>query len=306
MNIFELQGVTKRYKRKEVFTDISFSIPEHGITCILGKNGAGKTTLIKCLLRLLTFEEGKILYKGQDFKSISEKQYYSKVSAVLEGNRNVYWYMSGLENMLYFGRQKGLSDAVIRKEADRLLPLFELEEAGDQKVGTYSRGMQQKLVIIITLLGKPEVLFLDEPTLGLDFASKNTMIRILRELSKDIPILLTSHQMDVVEELCDHLVLIHEGGLAYEGSFDEFMQARKLNVPFMITVSGDADTLKKNGSIVIDESEAGIHTFSFLPTDDYSLGKLLVELQEEKLAVLNIEKSQVPFEDIISTFLSGE
>lgn len=110
-------------------------------------------------------------------------EYYKRVSAVLEGNRNTYWYATGYENIKYFGYLKGLTLKEINEKSEIFLKKFDLYEDRNKKVSNYSRGMQQKLAIIISLINNPDVLFLDEPTLGLDVESKQKMIEILEEIS---------------------------------------------------------------------------------------------------------------------------
>lgn len=305
MNIFKIQKATKKFHQKVVFHNLNFSVPDRGITCILGRNGAGKTTMIKCMLRLLNLNDGTILFHEKPIHTYKESIYYKKVSAVLEGNRNVYWYMSGWENILYFGRQKGLTDETIKNEAEKLLKMFSLYQAKDQKVGTYSRGMQQKLAIIIALLAKPEVLFLDEPTLGLDYASKNTMVEILAKLSENIPIILTSHQMDVVEKLCNKLVLIHEGGIVYEGDTETFRKKGITKPCYTIHVSNFSNALPQLNIQDIHQEE-GITQFKFYPDDNLNLQTLIATLTTNHSEILNIERTEPSFEDTLMEFFRSE
>jgi len=180
------------------------------ILALLGKNGSGKTTLIKVMSSLLNPCRGKVTYMGENIELSSN--YKSKIGAVLEGNRNIYWYMTAKENFLYFGRLMQLEDKVILKKMDELLDYFDLTEVKDKKVGSFSRGMQQKIAISIALLNDPEILFLDEPTLGLDLKSKKNLIKKIKLLKNDGKIIvLTTHQLDVANELGDELLLLDEG-----------------------------------------------------------------------------------------------
>lgn len=215
--LYEIKKLKKSYnKDREVLHDLSFKIPK-GISCILGSNGTGKTTLIKCMLNLLEINSGQIIFEGKNLDKWNKNEYYKRVSAVLEGNRNTYWYATGYENIKYFGYLKGLTLKEINKKSELLLRQFDLYEDKDKKVSNYSRGMQQKLAIIISLINNPDVLFLDEPTLGLDVESKQKMIEILEEISQTRTIILTTHQLDLVDKLLGNLLLMEDGKIIYQG-----------------------------------------------------------------------------------------
>jgi len=226
--VYEIVNIKKSYTKNSnyVLDGISFQVKKGEIIGILGENGAGKTTLIKSMLKLLTINEGTILFEGMDIKNIPNSKYYRRVASVLEGNRNIYWYLSGYENILYFGKLKKMKTADIRKKADKLLKLFYLYDHKDKQVGEYSRGMQQKLSIILSLLNDPDVLFLDEPTLGLDIKTKKDVMNTLNALSHDkgVTIFITSHQLDVIDELSDRLILLDKGKIVFEGKPSTFKE----------------------------------------------------------------------------------
>ena len=179
--MYRVTELRKSYGKKAdlVLKGLSFDVNRGEILGILGVNGVGKTTLIKLLLRALETSGGKIEFIGNDLSKISLRKYYKEVSAVLEGNRNVYWYLTGFQNIEYFGRLKQLEDSEIVEKSEELLKTFDLYDARNQIAGDYSRGMLQKLSIIIAMLGDPEVLFLDEPTLGLDIITKKAVMQSL-------------------------------------------------------------------------------------------------------------------------------
>lgn len=144
--MFQAVNVKKRYDihSYEVLNGISFQIQSGEIIGVLGENGAGKTTLIKTMMKLLEIDEGKIEYANKDIRNIPNKKYYSMVASVLEGNRNLYWYLSGYENILYFCSLKKLKIKSVQNEIEFYLKEFELYDAKDKCVGEYSRGMQEK------------------------------------------------------------------------------------------------------------------------------------------------------------------
>lgn len=215
----EVLSISKSYmnnkKREDVLCDISFDVKPAEIFCILGENGAGKTTLIKIMLGLLKPDSGRILYKGNDIGSY-KNHYYDYASAVLEGERNLYWYLSVYENMIYFGRLLKLNKRYIDCRIDELLDFFDLADEKDKKVGYLSRGMQQKLAVAIALINNPQILFLDEPTLGLDVGAKYSFVKKIEELAASgVTIILTSHQLDVVEMLANRIMFLHNKSIQW-------------------------------------------------------------------------------------------
>lgn len=193
-----------------IIEDVSFVVKRGEVLTLLGKNGSGKTTLIKMMSSLLKPCKGSITYLGNDI--FKNENYIKNIGAVLEGNRNIYWYMTAKENFLYFGRLLGMMDKEILKKSDELLKFFDLSDVKDKKVGYFSRGMQQKVAIAIALLNNPKILFLDEPTLGLDIESKNNLIEKIKVLKKNgTIIILTTHQLDVANKIGDTLLLLNKG-----------------------------------------------------------------------------------------------
>ncbi|MDY3006358.1 ABC transporter ATP-binding protein [Anaerococcus porci] len=191
--------------------DVNFKLNNGEIVCLLGKNGSGKITIINCILKMLEFDGGNILYNNIDINKYNNNDYFSKVSALLESSTNVYNYLTAIENIAYFS---GLLKIDMNYSyVNFLLDKFSIYDFKDKKVGTYSLGMKQKLSIIISLLSNPELILLDEPTLGLDIESKLSIIEILKELVSDkkISILLTTHQLDVVEKINGRVILLKSG-----------------------------------------------------------------------------------------------
>ena len=209
--MLEIKGLKKRFKAKEVLKNLNFSINEGEIVCLLGNNGAGKTTLINCILRMIQADAGSILLDGRDIFTYKNKEYFSKVNALLESSVNVYDYLTGWQNIEYFSGLLNIDSG--NEKIKTYISLFELEEAIHEAVGTYSRGMRQKLALLIALMSSPKLLLLDEPTLGLDIQSKLSVIQILNTIIKTekIAVLLTSHQMDVVQKLQSRILILKDG-----------------------------------------------------------------------------------------------
>ena len=242
--MLEIKGLKKSFKAKEVLKNLNLSIKEGEIVCLLGNNGAGKTTLINCILRMIQADAGSILLDGRDIFTYKNEEYFSKVNALLESSVNVYDYLTGWQNIEYFSGLLKLDSE--NEKIKTYISLFELEEAIHEAVGTYSRGMRQKLALLIALMSSPKLLLLDEPTLGLDIQSKLSVIQILNTIIKTekIAVLLTSHQMDVVQKLQSRILILKDGVIHefdktdYEDKDLYMVSFIKDNVPECDTVRG--------------------------------------------------------------------
>ena len=242
--MLEIKGLKKSFKAKEVLKNLNLSIKEGVIVCLLGNNGAGKTTLINCILRMIQADAGSILLDGRDIFTYKNEEYFSKVNALLESSVNVYDYLTGWQNIEYFSGLLKLDSE--NEKIKTYISLFELEEAIHEAVGTYSRGMRQKLALLIALMSSPKLLLLDEPTLGLDIQSKLSVIQILNTIIKTekIAVLLTSHQMDVVQKLQSRILILKDGVVHefdktdYEDKDLYMVSFIKDNVPECDTVRG--------------------------------------------------------------------
>lgn len=221
--MLKFKNVSKSFNNNQVLNNISFNVNKNEIVTVLGKNSAGKTTILNIILKLITNDEGTILFDGKDIKKYSNKEYFSKISVVLESSENVYNYLTGMQNIEYFLNLMNIKVKNCRKEIIKYLELFELKDDINKKVGNYSRGMIQKLAIIIALLSKPKLLLLDEPTLGLDIKTKYLMLEAIKKIVKEenISIILTTHQMEIVKELNSKILLLNNGKINFYNSCND-------------------------------------------------------------------------------------
>lgn len=211
----KLSGLNKVYRsvlpwnRREVLAvrDLDLEVPKGEIFGFLGPNGAGKTTTIKMVAGLIVPDSGSVSFPAFGRKPV--------LGAVLEGSRNLYWRLSPWENIRYFGEIKGIPLKTLRRQADEMLELFGLSDRRNAPAQTLSRGMQQKLAVVLAFLGEPELMLLDEPTLGLDVASSQTIQRLLKRLcaERGLTIIITTHQMDIAQTLCRRVGIINNGKL---------------------------------------------------------------------------------------------
>ncbi|WP_297489368.1 ABC transporter ATP-binding protein [uncultured Cetobacterium sp.] len=244
--MLEVTGISKNFKNNQVLKEINFKILDGESIAILGSNGAGKTTLIKIMLGLLLPTKGEVSFNNINIKEIRSK-YLNLIGVVLEGNRNIYWYLTPWENLNYFGGLLGIKKNDIKKRGKELLELFDLSDVSNEKIDTFSRGMKQKVAIIIALLNKPKILFLDEPTLGLDIITRNKLIDCLLKIKKEgTTIILTTHQLEIVDQIVDRTFFLKEGEL--------FLEKNQNNSLIFNEILIDID-LKKRGLITLIDGD---------------------------------------------------
>ncbi len=199
----------------EAVKDVSFGVKEGEIVALLGPNGAGKTTTLKCILQLVEPTRGDVEVYGRSHRD--RHHLYRHIAAVLEGNRNLFWRLTPRQNLEVFAAYSGLPPSRVRSEVHRWLERLGLT-ALDREVRTLSRGQQQRVALAAALVRGTPLLVLDEPTLGLDVEAKRELITLIRGLVQEDgkTVLLSSHQMDVVEALADRVVVIQQGRVVAE------------------------------------------------------------------------------------------
>ncbi|WP_059172106.1 ABC transporter ATP-binding protein [Bacillus sp. FJAT-27445] len=203
----------KKTKTVEALKGISFEVKKGEVFGLLGPNGAGKTTMIKILTTMLIATEGQATILGLD----AETEYHKlrpQINFILGGERNLYWRLSASDNLTYFADLYKIPRSNQKEQIPKLLQLVGLEDAANQRVETFSKGMKQRLQIARGLINDPKILFLDEPSIGLDPVSARNLRQIIRQLNeKGTTIVLTTHYMHEADELCDRIAFINRGEL---------------------------------------------------------------------------------------------
>ncbi|QVK17004.1 ABC transporter ATP-binding protein [Mycoplasmatota bacterium] len=232
MNVVEVKDLTRNFKshkgifrRKKVITEalkgINFEIKKGEIFGLLGPNGAGKTTTIKILTTLLLPSSGEGYVLGFNVDS-EETKIRKKINFIFGGERSLYWRLSARDNLRYFSDLHKIKKSVQEKRIENLLKLVNLSDRADEKVETYSKGMKQRLQIARGLINDPEILFLDEPTIGLDpVAAKDLRALLLKLKNEGKTILITTHYMQEADDLCDRIAFINNGEILRIGSPDD-------------------------------------------------------------------------------------
>ncbi len=222
--LIDIEGVKKRYAKasEDSLKSVSLKIFEGEKFGIFGPNGAGKTTLISILSHILPFDKGSISYYSNgnpiDFKSI--KQCIGFVPQDLA----LYDDLTARQNISYFGALYNMDAASIKRRSKELFDLLGLSGVADKKVRTYSGGMKRRLNLIAGLIHKPSILFLDEPTVGVDIQSRNAILTFLDRInSQGTSLIYTSHHLDEAEKLCDRVGVIDYGELIAVGNISDLL-----------------------------------------------------------------------------------
>ena len=223
MNFLEIKNVNKTYETKQVLHDISISVPKQSIYGLLGPNGAGKTTLIRILNQITMPDSGQIFLDG---KPLSKNDIAN--IGYLPEERGLYKKMKVSEQAIYLAQLKGMD----KQEADKRLRhwfiKFGIQNWWDKKVEELSKGMQQKIQFIVTVIHEPKLLIFDEPFSGFDPINVNLLKNEILELrKKGATILFSTHNMASVEELCDNIMLINQGKKILEGRVSDIKQQYK-------------------------------------------------------------------------------
>lgn len=317
--VLELKNVTRDYKstigvvnKKKVIVNavkpMSFDVYRGEIFGLLGPNGAGKTTTIKMMTTLLTPSSGELRILGNDCVG-QEKKIRPRINFVFGGERNLYWRLSAEDNLAFF------SDLYLvpRKKQSSLIPdilkRVGLYDVRQRKVETFSKGMKQRLQIAKALLNEPEILFLDEPTIGLDPIGARDLRKIIREIASNATtVVLTTHYMPEAEELCDRIAIVNNGELValndINGLRDMINEPAKLRIPSG-NLSDNEFTDLKNHSMV--KKICKVEKSNFIDVYTHKVDQVLHAVIESygRDKVKGVQIQDVNLEDVYVELVGG-
>jgi ABC-2 type transport system ATP-binding protein len=218
-NIIEIQSLSKSFKGgfEPALNEVNLTIAKNEVYGLLGPNGAGKTTLISIVCGVLKPTSGKVRLAGYDV--IENSKEISQLIGVVPQDIALYPTLTAHENLGFYGAMYGLKGAEKNKKINYWLDKLGLMEAADRKVSTFSGGMKRRVNLIASVLHQPKILFLDEPTVGVDVQSRNVIIDHLKSLNQEgMTIIYTSHHMEEAENFCSKIAIIDYGSILTEGS----------------------------------------------------------------------------------------
>ena len=243
-----IDGVSKRFGDGDesvlAVDDVSLTVKRGSVVGLLGPNGAGKTTLIKCALGIVLPDAGSVRVFGTDVGD-GRRAAYADVDAMLEGARNDYWRLTVRENLRYFATISGVDPDSVAARHDRLLDRLDLADKADTPVRDLSRGMKQKVSLASVLAGGAELVFLDEPTLGLDVESARTLRAELRRLAAEegLTIVVSSHDMTTIEAVCDRVVMLSNGRIVADDGVEALLGGAASDAVRVASPDLDAETV---------------------------------------------------------------
>ncbi len=216
----KLEGLEKRYGKKLALDGFSYTFKQ-GICGILGANGAGKTTMMNLITDNVSRDRGQILFDGKDVLKLGNA--FRSVLGYMPQQQGLYDEMSAYSFLLYLAKLKGLQSRAAKAQAARLLSLVNLSDAAHKKLGGFSGGMRQRVLLCQALLGAPKVVILDEPTAGLDPKERVRIRSYIHELAKECIVLWTTHIVSDIESIADDVILMKQGMLVAHGKPHELI-----------------------------------------------------------------------------------
>ena len=273
--MLKIDNVVKQYAEKLALDHVSFEVPERSIFGLLGPNGAGKTSLIRIITGITAADSGTVYFNGE---KLSPK-HIARIGYLPE-ERGMYKKMPIYEQAMYFAQLKGLNRKDAKKNVDYWLDKFDIQSWGSKKVEDLSKGMQQKVQFIITILHNPELIILDEPFTGFDPVNAELVRKEIIELrQKGATIILSTHRMESVELMCDHIALINNSKRVVDGRLKDIIQRYKHNQYEAFTDVFDA-SLVRGFSVKSTETTEDGHqkTVFMLEGDQHAPNELLRQL----------------------------
>jgi len=274
MMFLEANQVVKKYANHLALNEVNLQVPENSIYGLLGPNGAGKTTLIRIINQITGPDSGEIIFNGRPLQTDDVHRI-----GYLPEERGLYKKMKVGEQALYLARLKGLSRHDALKKLKFWFEKFEIQPWWDKKVEELSKGMQQKIQFVVTVLHEPKLLIFDEPFSGFDPINANLLKQEILALKKNgATILFSTHNMGSVEELCDHITLINQSKTILTGQIDEIRQGYKDNlIKFDFTGNETLIREKLRGNFNVEKVEAvnGHHTAFVKMLNDATINDMI-------------------------------
>lgn len=290
MEYLKARGIYKKFINQYALNNVDLTVPENSIHGLLGPNGAGKTTLIRIINRITAPDEGEVLLKGKKLKMEDVFRI-----GYLPEERGLYKKMKVGEQSMYLAQLKGMKKRDAQEKLKYWFEKFEIQPWWNKKVEELSKGMQQKIQFITTIVHEPELIIFDEPFSGFDPINANLLKQeVLKLKEKGTTIIFSTHNMESVEELCDHITLINRAKSILEGSIDTIKNQYKSNI-YEIEFNGNSEKIKQSLNdhyeILEEKLKHGNNTLRV---------KLLHQTNENELLSLIIPSAEIiSFKEII-------
>jgi ABC-2 type transport system ATP-binding protein len=291
MYALEVKNLVKYFDTTKAVDDISFSIPEGSVFGLIGRNGAGKTTTIRMMMNIYIPDSGEVILRGskagQDFKNNV---------GYLPEERGLYKKMKVMETLLFLAELKGKTGKEIENRADNYLKRFDLIDRKNSKIEDLSKGNQQKIQFLATILHSPEFLILDEPFSGLDPINTDMVKEIILELKREGKVIIFStHLMDFAEKMCDHIAMIDHGKIILHGALQD-IKKRYAQRNVSLNYEGDISFLKNNP--IIESIDDFGNTTGIKVKKNEQIQEVLRLLIEKNIIVNSFHANEISLHEI--------
>lgn len=297
--VIQVQRLKKSYGKTEVLKGVDLKVRRGSMLALLGPNGAGKTTTVKILSTLLPYDGGKVTVEGYDIKTEADK--VRTVIGLTGQSAAVDELLTGRENLVMMGRLYRLTKKSAKARAEELLHEFDLVKAAGRPVKTYSGGMRRRLDLAVSLIAAPPIIFLDEPTTGLDPRSRLSMWNIIRSLmDKGTTILLTTQYLEEADQLADKIVVIDGGKVIAEGTAKELKS--KVGKDRLELTLKDAKSMQAArdvlGRLVVDVNDKENTVTTIISDTNKDVRKILDMLAEASVTVQSLNVHKPTLDDV--------
>lgn len=299
MYSLEVRKLTKTFDKVVAVDNATFEVPDGSIFGLIGRNGAGKTTTIRMMMGIYLPDNGDVVLKG-----VKVGQEFKNRVGYLPEERGLYKKMKVMDTLLYFAELKGKTGRAVQKKAEEYLKRFDLYDRRLSKVEDLSKGNQQKIQFIGTILHDPDFIILDEPFSGLDPVNTNLLKDIILEMkSKGKVIIFSTHLMDFAEKMCDHIAMIDHGKIILKGSLNE-IKAKHSQKNVSLSYDGDISFLQ--GHPIIDKMANYGNTTGIRLKQENQTQELLKLLVERNVIVKKFDANDISLQEIFIEYAGHE
>ncbi|MCD4816677.1 MAG: ABC transporter ATP-binding protein [Methanosarcinales archaeon] len=305
--IIEIKKISRTFGEFKALNDVSLDIEKGTIFGLLGPNGAGKSTLIKVLSCQMRPTTGSAFISGLDV--VSDKKYVLSIIGVVPQENSFYDELTVTENLRYFGSLYGVAVIDIKKRSHRVLEMLQLTDKSSSRASTLSGGMKTRLNIACALIHKPEVLILDEPSVGLDPVSRRALWDTIREVNREgTTILITTHYMEEADLLCSRILIMHKGNIIVEGEPEELKGLIGERVIQITSTPGSYKSIIGRPDFPDSVSSRGINEKGLKITlkDEQALQQVINIFESSGETIINVESNRPSLEDVFIHFAEEE
>jgi ABC-2 type transport system ATP-binding protein len=297
--MIHVSNLKKRLGNVQALKGISFSIERGEFYGLLGPNGAGKTTTISILSTILPPDEGEVKINGLDVQKEPGK--CKRLIGVVPQEISLYNQLSAWDNLMFWGSLYNVGSQELRKKAEETLDLFGLYDRRNDKVSSYSGGMKRRINIASALLHSPQVLFMDEPTVGIDPQSRNLIFEVIQKLhGEGMTVIYTTHYMEEAERFCDRIGIIDNGEIIAQGTLDELKSASPLKERISVQVRemSEEAVQRAQQSLEGDVKVSPGAVYCYTNNTKTDLPRLVIKCNELGLEIQHIDIEKVNLETI--------